>query len=86
MSGFIVVIIFLWLFYFLLCKAIWITIMYEMCYINKLALPNIFMETDTFFRILWWKESSNEKHLFEIEICLYCHSNHAHFLIFCNLI
>ncbi len=24
---------------FLLCKALWITIVYEMCYINKLALP-----------------------------------------------
>ncbi len=27
------------LFYFLLCKALWITILYEMCYTNKLALP-----------------------------------------------
>ncbi len=33
-------IIFLWLCYFLLCKALWITIVYDMCYINKLALPN----------------------------------------------
>ncbi len=23
-----------------LCKALWITTMYEMCYINKLALPS----------------------------------------------
>ncbi len=28
-----------WLFHFLLCKALWITTVYEMCYINKLALP-----------------------------------------------
>ncbi len=28
-----------WLFHFLLCKAFWITTVYEMCYINKLALP-----------------------------------------------
>ncbi len=27
-----------WLFYFLLCKALWITTVYEMCYTNKLAL------------------------------------------------
>ncbi len=28
-----------WLFHFLLCKALWITTVYEMCYTNKLALP-----------------------------------------------
>ncbi len=28
-----------WLFHFLLCKALLITTVYEMCYINKLALP-----------------------------------------------
>ncbi len=28
-----------WLFHFLLCKALWINTVYEMCYINKLALP-----------------------------------------------
>ncbi len=28
-----------WLFHFLLCKALWITNVYEMCYTNKLALP-----------------------------------------------
>ncbi len=28
-----------WLFHFLLCKALWITTVYEMCYINNLALP-----------------------------------------------
>ncbi len=28
-----------WLFHFLLCKALWITTVFEMCYINKLALP-----------------------------------------------
>ncbi len=27
-----------WLFHFL-CKALWITTVYEMCYINKLAVP-----------------------------------------------
>ncbi len=40
MSGFIVVIFFyLLLFDFLLFKALWITILYEMCYMNNLALP-----------------------------------------------
>ncbi len=29
----------IYLFRFLLCKALWITTVYEMCYINKLALP-----------------------------------------------
>ncbi len=28
-----------WLFHILLCKALWITNVYEMCYTNKLALP-----------------------------------------------
>ncbi len=40
--------LFLWLFYFLLSKSLWITIVYELCVINKLAMPNIFVETDTF--------------------------------------
>ncbi len=31
---------FLWLFHSLLCKALWITTVYEMCYTNKLALPS----------------------------------------------
>ncbi len=30
----------------------------------------IFVETMIFFRILWWKESSKEQHLFEIEIII----------------
>ncbi len=32
----------------LLSKSLWITIVYELCVINKLAMPNIFVETDTF--------------------------------------
>ncbi len=32
----------LWLFYFLLCKALWITTVYEMCYINKLPVPQYY--------------------------------------------
>ncbi len=39
MSGFIVVIIPFFMINLLLCKALWITIVYEMCNINKLALP-----------------------------------------------
>ncbi len=35
---------FLWLFHFLLCKALWIPTVYEMCYINKLALPCLYIQ------------------------------------------
>ncbi len=35
-----------WLFHFLLCKALWITTVYEMCYINKLALPCLTIVSD----------------------------------------
>ncbi len=34
-----------WLFHFL-CKALWITTVYEMCYINKLALPCLYLNQD----------------------------------------
>ncbi len=37
-----------WLFHFLLCKALWITTVYEMCYTNKLALPMLFKKKKTF--------------------------------------
>ncbi len=33
------------LFHFLLCKALWINTVYEMCYINKLALPCLIFRT-----------------------------------------
>ncbi len=35
---------FLWLFHFLLCKALWIPTVYEMCYINKLASPCLYIQ------------------------------------------
>ncbi len=44
---------FLWLFYFLLCKALWITIVYEMCYINKLALNNVINFIVFIYLFLW---------------------------------
>jgi len=36
--------------------------------LKTVVLLNVFVETDTFFIILWWIESWKEQHFIEIEI------------------
>jgi len=41
---------------------------YHLSVLKTVVLLNVFVETDTFFIILWWIESWKEQHFIEIEI------------------